>query len=135
MAATTWYTDLADGNFQTAIHWGAGGATPFVQYQNWLDYTLSAPLGKSAAADFGRFDSAEAERALSALETTNPSDQAAVSSAISTLASIMTTQVPVAPLLYGADWNEYSTSAFTGWPTASNPYMDPPRTTRSCRTS
>jgi peptide/nickel transport system substrate-binding protein len=125
VAATTWYTDLADGNFQTAIHWGAGGASPFVQYQNWLDYTLSAPLGKSAAADFGRFDSAQAESALSALETTNPSDQAAVSTAISTLASIMTTQVPVAPLLYGADWNEYSTSAFTGWPTAANPYMDP----------
>jgi peptide/nickel transport system substrate-binding protein len=37
----------------------------------------------------------------------------------------MSTEVPVAPLLYGADWDEYSTTQFTGWPTASNPYMDP----------
>jgi peptide/nickel transport system substrate-binding protein len=125
VAATTWYTDLADGNFQSAIHWGAGGASPFVQYQNWLDYTLSAPLGKSAAADFGRFHSAQAEAALSTLETTSPGDQAAVSAAITTLASIMSTQVPVAPLLYGADWNEYRTASFTGWPTAADPYMDP----------
>ncbi|MGC9962247.1 MAG: ABC transporter substrate-binding protein [Acidimicrobiales bacterium] len=125
VAATTWYTDLADGNFQTAIHWGSGGATPFVQYQNWLDYTLSAPIGKSAAADYGRYSSPQAAAALKALETTNPSDQAAVSSAVSTLSSLMSSEVPVAPLLYGADWDEYSTTQFTGWPTASNPYMDP----------
>jgi peptide/nickel transport system substrate-binding protein len=48
-----------------------------------------------------------------------------VSSAVSTLSSLMSTEVPVAPLLYGADWDEYSTTQFTGWPTASNPYMDP----------
>ena len=28
------------GDFQSMIHWGAGGPTPFVQYQNWLDSTL-----------------------------------------------------------------------------------------------
>ncbi len=125
VAATTWYTDLGNGNFQTAIHWGSGGATPFVQFQNWLDYTLSAPIGKTASADFGRYDNPQAAAALHTLETTDPSDQAAVSSAVSTLASLMSTEVPVAPLLYGADWNEYSTAHFTGWPTASNPYMDP----------
>jgi peptide/nickel transport system substrate-binding protein len=31
----------------------------------------------------------------------------------------------VASLLYGADWNVYSTAHFTGWVTAANPYMDP----------
>jgi hypothetical protein len=33
--------------------------------------------------------------------------------------------VPVAPLLYGADWDEYSTAHYTGFVTAANPYMDP----------
>ena len=37
----------------------------------------------------------------------------------------MATQVPVTPLVYGADWNVYSTAHYTGWPSASNPYMDP----------
>ena len=33
--------------------------------------------------------------------------------------------MPTIPQMYGADWNEYSTARITGWPTQSNPYMDP----------
>ena len=55
----------------------------------------------------------------------NPADAAAVTKAVQALGNIMTTQVPDAPLLYGADWNVYSTAHFTGWVTAANPYMDP----------
>jgi peptide/nickel transport system substrate-binding protein len=124
--ASQWYSDLAAGKFQTAIHWGAGGANPFVQYQNWLDYkTFVAPSPSSASGDFGRYDSMAAEAALKKLETTSPLNTAAVKSATQSLGNIMSTQVPVAPLLYGADWNVYSTAHFTGWVTAANPYMDP----------
>ena len=35
----------------------------------------------------------------------------------------MSTQVPVAPLLYGGAWSETSTRNYTGWPTSDNPYM------------
>jgi hypothetical protein len=31
----------------------------------------------------------------------------------------------VAPLLLGASWAEYSTRDYTGWPSASDAYMDP----------
>jgi peptide/nickel transport system substrate-binding protein len=124
--ASQWYSDLSAGTFQSAIHWGAGGANPFVQYQNWLDYnTFVAPSPTNASGDFGRYKSATAEAALKKLETTSPSDTAAVTSATQALGNILTTQVPVAPLLYGADWNIYSTSHFTGWVTAANPYADP----------
>jgi peptide/nickel transport system substrate-binding protein len=125
VSASQWTTDVNDGNFQTVIHWGAGGASPFVQYQNWMDDTLSAPVGKAATADFGRFNNAQAQSALQTYETTDPSNSGALTSAIKTLGQIMSTEVPAAPLLYGADWNEYSTAKFTGWPTSSNPYMDP----------
>jgi peptide/nickel transport system substrate-binding protein len=124
--ASQWYSDLAAGTFQSAIHWGAGGANPFQQYQNWLDYnTFVAPSPKSASGDFGRYNSVAAETAIKKLETTSPLDTAAVTSATQALGNILTTQVPVAPLLYGADWNVYSTAHFTGWVTAANPYMDP----------
>ncbi|NNN08390.1 MAG: ABC transporter substrate-binding protein [Acidimicrobiaceae bacterium] len=124
--ASQWYTDLAAGTFQSAIHWGAGGANPFQQYQNWLDYnTFVAPNPTNAAGDFGRYQSPGAEAAIKKLETTSPLDTAGVTSAVRTLGSILTNQVPVAPLLYGADWNVYSTAHFTGWVTAANPYMDP----------
>ena len=41
------------------------------------------------------------------------------------LENIVSNDVPVAPLLYGADWDEYSTAHYTGFVTAANPYMDP----------
>jgi peptide/nickel transport system substrate-binding protein len=124
--ASQWYSDLAAGTFETAIHWGAGGSNPFVQYQNWLDYsTFVAPSPTNASADFGRYQNTAAQTALTTLETTNPADSAAVKSAIATLGNLMSTQVPDAPLLYGADWDVYSTAHFTGWVTPSNPYMDP----------
>ena len=124
--ASQWYSDLAAGTFQSAIHWGAGGANPFQQYQNWLDYnTFVAPSPNSASGDFGRYQSPAAQAALTKLETTSPTNVAAVKSATEALGNILTTQVPVAPLLYGADWNVYSTAHFTGWVTAANPYMDP----------
>ena len=124
--ASQWYGDLATGNFQSAIHWGAGGANPFQQYQNWLDYnTFVAPSTSAASGDFGRYQSTAAQVAIKKLETLSPSDTAAVTSAVQALGNILTTQVPVAPLLYGADWNVYSTAHFTGWVTAANPYMDP----------
>jgi peptide/nickel transport system substrate-binding protein len=44
---------------------------------------------------------------------------------VQSLETIMATQVPEAPLLYGADWNVYSTAHYTGWPSSSNPYINP----------
>jgi peptide/nickel transport system substrate-binding protein len=37
----------------------------------------------------------------------------------------MSTEVPDAPLLYGADWNVFSSSKYTGWPNQGHPYMNP----------
>jgi len=33
--------------------------------------------------------------------------------------------LPVVPLLYGGAWAEFSTRNYTGWPSATNPYMTP----------
>jgi peptide/nickel transport system substrate-binding protein len=123
--ASQWYSDQASGNFQTIIHWGNGGVSPYVQYDNWLDYTQSAPIGTSANSDYGRYDSPAAQAALKTLSSTNPADTAAVTAAVQALENLVSTQVPVAPLLYGADWDEYSTATFTGFVTAKNPYADP----------
>lgn len=125
VATSQWYSDLPSGHFQAAIHWGSGGISPFVQYQNWLDYTLSAPIGSSATADYGRYHTTAAQRALRAMESTNPSNTTAITKDVHKLAGLFSSQVPDAPLLYGADWDEYSTAHFTGFVTPQNPYMDP----------
>ena len=123
--ASQWYSDSASGNFQSIIHWGNGGSSPYVQYQNWLDYTQSAPIGSSANSDYGRYDSPAAQADLTKLATTNPANKAALMAATVALENLVSTQVPVAPLLYGADWDEYSTAHFTGFVTPQNPYADP----------
>jgi peptide/nickel transport system substrate-binding protein len=117
---TGWYADYTAGNFQSMIHWGNGGPTPFVQYQNWLD--SSQP---TSAGDYGGFKSDAAQQALTTLEGTNPDDTGAITTAVQALEQIMSTDLPQVPLLYGADWNVYSTTHFTGWPDGSSPYMDP----------
>jgi peptide/nickel transport system substrate-binding protein len=120
---TVWAENLGNGKFDTAIHWGAQGLTPYFTYNNWMNYTLSAPPGKTAGADYGRFNDPAAQTALSAYQSaTTP---AALKAAINTLASIESTQVPVAPLLQGASWAEFSTRNYTGWPSQANPYTDP----------
>jgi peptide/nickel transport system substrate-binding protein len=118
-----WAGNINVGNFSAAIHWGAQGTTPYYFFNNWMNYSQSAPLGKTAGGDWGRFDYAPAQAALNQYASTN--DPTTQSAAITKLENIMTTQVPVAPLLLGASWAEFSSRNYTGWPTASNPYMDP----------
>ena len=121
--ATTWAADYANGTFDTAIHWSNQGPNPYFYYDGYLDSTLSAPIGQPAAGDNGRYSNPAVQAALTQFQgTTTPSVQAA---ALSKLQTIMSTQVPVAPLLYGGAWSETSTRDYTGWPTPSNPYMSP----------
>jgi peptide/nickel transport system substrate-binding protein len=127
---TQWQDAMNNGQFQTALHWGAGGNIPFVQLDNWLDYSIncSGTPVVCASGDYSQFNSSAAQTALTQYEgadPTTPAGQSTINTAIATLEGIMATQVPVAPVLYGADWNVYSTAHYTGWPSASNPYMDP----------
>jgi peptide/nickel transport system substrate-binding protein len=123
--ASQWYTDSADGNFDSIIHWGNGGTDPYTQFDNWLDYNNSAPIGKTASADYGRYHNGAVQSMLLKLSGTDPSNTAAVKAATLPLEKVVATTLPIVPLLYGADWDEYSTANFTGFVTASNPYMDP----------
>ena len=107
-------------NWQTAIHWGSGGSIPYIQYQDWMDSTNS-----TSTAHYEGYSNPDAQTALAKYASTDPSDAAGVSAAVQSLAKIMSTDVPEAPLLYGADWNVYSSAKYTGWPNQSKPYMNP----------
>jgi len=123
--ASQWYTDSANGNFDSIVHWGNGGTDPYTQFDNWLDFNNSAAIGKSANADYGRYHNSAVQSLLTKLSATDPSNTAAVKAATLPLEKIEVATLPVVPLLYGADWDEYSTANFSGFVTASNPYMDP----------
>ena len=128
VAAPSWFTDVQDGNFQTAVHWGggAGGTSnpyPFGQFQYWMDKTLTAKVGASAASNYGRYSNNQAQAAITAFENTNNATEQ--QKQLNILENIESTEMPTIPLMYGADWNEYSTARIAGWPTQSNPYMNP----------
>jgi peptide/nickel transport system substrate-binding protein len=120
---TVWNTDVTNGTFDTAIHWSNQGPGPFYVYDSLLDATLTAAVGKPAANDLGRWNNAATQAALAQYAGTNSTS--VQQAAITKLENIMTTQVPVAPLLYGAAWWEFSSRDYTGWPSSSNPYMNP----------
>ena len=99
---TVWQADITNGTFDTAIHWSNQGPTPYQIYEGNLNATLTAPVGKPAATNIGRWDNTATQAALAEFAGSNsPSAQKA---AVTSLENIMTTQVPVAPLLYGAAW-------------------------------
>jgi peptide/nickel transport system substrate-binding protein len=102
--------------WQTIIHWGSGGSIPYQQYQDWLAGTAAKQVG---------YSSADATAALNAYASTDPSDTASLYPIVQKLEKLMSTDVPEAPLLYGADWNVFSSAKYTGWPNQSHPYMNP----------
>src|SRR5437879_6369831 len=71
------------------------------------------------------FKNADASAALTAYASTDPNYTASLYPVVQKLEKIMSTDVPYAPLLYGADWNVYSSAKYTGWPNQSHPYMNP----------
>jgi peptide/nickel transport system substrate-binding protein len=117
-----WTSDLSMGSFDAAIHWGSGGPSPYQQYENWLDYNVSAPLGQPANGDYGRYDNRAVQAALQAWAGTD--DPARIAAQLGIIARAMSTDVPDVVLTYGAGWNEYDTAHFTGWPTAADSYVD-----------
>ena len=117
-----WNTNItsAPAAWQTAIHWGNGGDIPYIQYQNWFDSTDA-----NSVAHYIGWSNAAADAALRKYESTDPKDRAALDPVVQQLGKIMSTEVPEAPLLYGADWNVFSSAKYTGWPNQSHPYMNP----------
>jgi len=118
-----WFNDAANGTFDAMLHWSNNGNSPFDYLANWMDYGTSAPIGKAAAGDYGRFNSPQAQAALA--QYTASTDPAAQQSALNTLETIESTQMPAIPLLYGAAWAEWSSKNYVGWPSESNAYSDP----------
>jgi peptide/nickel transport system substrate-binding protein len=110
-----WYSDISAGTFDSMVHWGNGGTNPYTQFQNWLDQTAAA----AGSANYGGYTNPAAETALNALAAAAPGS-AAFQAAVTTLSGIMATDVPATPILYGADWDVYSTARFSGWVSPTN---------------
>ncbi|MFC1411154.1 ABC transporter substrate-binding protein [Streptacidiphilus sp. N1-12] len=116
-----WTKNIGAGNFQAAMHWTNGGATPYDFYENIMNGDNLKPIGTdSPNGNYGRFTSPQATQALK--DYANAPDDASRTAALTTLETIMVEQTPMIPTSAGNYGAEYSTKNWVGWPDDSNNY-------------
>ncbi len=118
-SVTTWNANVADGNFQLTLHWGSNGVTPYNLYDNWLDDSLVRSTG--ATGDFERLQDPTIESDLVALSSAAPNVQAQAA-ALAPIANYVAQNLPVIPTTTAAEWFEYNSQNYVGWPTQATPY-------------
>ena len=122
---TDYDSDLYPGNFQLAYaEQQTIGPGPYYELNDWLNSADTAPIGKTAATNYERYTNAATQALLDEYAATTSA--AAQHSIIDQLEQVMLAQVPIIPVTEGVDWYQYDTASFTGWPTASDPYAQPP---------
>jgi peptide/nickel transport system substrate-binding protein len=123
LSSNAFDSDLFNGDYQLAYYYETGGPTPYYEFRQWLDSAGSAPIGQAASYNYERYDNPATDALLT--EYANTSSSTLQHQIMDQLQDVMLTQVPVIPIVESVDWYEYNTGAFTGWPTASNPYAQP----------
>jgi peptide/nickel transport system substrate-binding protein len=120
--------NLSDGDFDGAVLESASGPSPYYMYENWLDPALLANGRTADGGDYERFGPATNPAGAAAVTAAlqqylgNPSDSAPALAAVEALATVVSKQLPVIPLMYGVAWAEFSTRHASGWPNEQNPY-------------
>jgi peptide/nickel transport system substrate-binding protein len=93
-----------------------GGPTPYYLYNQYLN---SAQIGQGKF-NFVAWNNPTTDQYLNQYAST--SDQATQKQAVAGIQQVFVANQPFIPLWTGADYDEYSTRNFTGWPDQSNPY-------------
>jgi peptide/nickel transport system substrate-binding protein len=116
-SVTAWSSDVATGNFQLTAHWSQTSVSPYQLYNDWLN---SAQATSNAAGDYERLKDPTVDAALNKLAADNT--VATQQADLAPIEQYVAQNLPIIPTVYGVVFDEYNTSKFTGWPSASNPY-------------
>jgi peptide/nickel transport system substrate-binding protein len=123
LSQTTYQDKLYAGQYQLAYGSETGGPSPYFEMRQWLASANSAPIGTPAGSNFERYSNKAVDALINQFPTTT--DPAAQQQIIDKLQLVMLQDVPVIPVTESVDWFQYDTSKFSGWPTPSNPYVQP----------
>jgi peptide/nickel transport system substrate-binding protein len=116
-SVTAWSSDIASGTFQLTQHWSQTSVAPYQLYNDWLN---SAQATSNAAGDYERLDDPQVDAMLTKLAA--DSSASAQKADLAPIEQYVATNLPIIPTVYGVVFDEYNTSKFTGWPSASDPY-------------
>jgi peptide/nickel transport system substrate-binding protein len=111
-----WAANITKGNFVLTQHWSQTTISAYQLYNYWLN---SSEIGTSAG-NYERLKNKTMNADLAKL-----AGQTTVKGQLKDLAPVenyVATNLPVIPTVYGAAFDEYNSSNFTGWPSAKNPY-------------
>lgn len=124
-SSAVYTADLASGDFDMTMdaNFAPSAPSPFIFYNDVLNYSLSAPIGKSAGADYGRWDSRTTQRYIADYQDATTKAQEV--QAITGLESIMVKDMPIIPTTYQVSWGNYRTNQVVGWPTPADSYASP----------
>jgi peptide/nickel transport system substrate-binding protein len=117
-AVTAWLSNVADGDFQLTMHWSNGGISPYNMYNGWLNSSLAT--GSAATGDYERLSDPTLDSELATLSSATTVAQQAAD--LVPLEKYVAANLPVIPTTTAADWFEYNSQNFVGWPTQSDPY-------------
>jgi len=112
-----YFTSRSTGSFDAMIGGMFGGPTPYYLYQSHLNSNQDATKG---GWNWGHYKSAAFDALLNQYAGT--SDATTQTTLINQMEDLFAKEMPIVPLLNAANWYEYSTKHYTGWPSADNPY-------------
>jgi peptide/nickel transport system substrate-binding protein len=115
-----WQNNLNNGTFDLSMDDTTNGPGPYFPFYSLLDSANTAPVGQVATSNFERWNDPSTDSLLS--QFTDTTDLATQKQAMAGLEAIVVEQLPFIPVAISPFWDEYSTSRFTGWPTATNQY-------------
>lgn len=115
-----WTGDTHDGKFDLTLSGEGSSVSPYINYFNMLSWSLSAPVGKNASSDIGRWHDSQTASLLARYASTD--NRATQQRALDGLEQIMVNKAPLIPVVGGVAWSEYSTKDVVGWANASDPY-------------
>jgi len=111
-----WAANITKGNFVLTQHWSQTTISAYQLYNSWLN---SDEIGNSSG-NFERLKDPAINADLAKL-----AGQTSVSGQLKDITPIeqyVAQDLPVIPTVYGAAFDEYNSSAFSGWPSATNQY-------------
>lgn len=114
---SAYFSNLFGGqhNYQLLMSWTNEGPSPYFQFQ----YELNS----KGSFNVEQLKNSAVDAALNNFAATSSAAQQHKD--LNMVQNYVVNQMPVIPLFYGPTWYEYNDSQYTGWPTASNPYINP----------
>ena len=124
LSNTDFDADFYYGKYQLAYYdQQTFGPSAYYELNNWLNSANTAPIGKVAGSNYERYSNPNTDKLLNQYATTT--DPATQQSILNQIQQVMTTDVPIIPVVEAVDWYQYDTGPFSGWPTPNNPYAQP----------